>query len=230
MHTNHTTPQISRRSLLRISLAAAAGGGALALAACTTDTATTPTSRPTTMPDSTTTTGSERRLLLAYFSRAGENYWHGGRRNLTVGNTQVLAGMIADRVDCDLYRIEAADPYSDDYDDTVARNVAEQNAHARPRIAKPLPRLAGYDDIILASPIWNVRPPMIMSTFLDQVDLTGKRLFPVVTYAVSGLGQTVQAYTALAPNASIGRALAVQGEDVAHSSDNVNAWASSVGP
>jgi Flavodoxin len=86
--------------------------------------------------------------------------------------------MIADRIDCDVYRIEAADPYSNDYDDTVARNVAEQNADARPRIAKPLPKLAAYDDVILASPIWNVRPPVIMSTFLDQVDLTGKRMFP----------------------------------------------------
>lgn len=157
-----------------------------------------------------------------------ENYWHGGRRNLTVGNTEALAGMIADRVDCDVYRIEAADPYSNDYDDTVARNVTEQNADARPRIAKPLPPLAGYDAVILASPIWNVRPPMIMSTFLDQVDLTGKRLFPIVTYAVSGLGQAVEAYTALAPDARMGRALAVQGEDVTQSGGEVDAWVSSV--
>lgn len=181
------------------------------------------------MTDSATTNRSDRRVLLAYFSRAGENYWHGGRRNLTVGNTEVLAGMIADRVDCDVYRIEAADPYSNGYDDTVARNVAEQNADARPRIANPLPPLASYDDVILASPIWNIRPPMIMSTFLDQVDLTGKRLLPVVTYAVSGLGQTVQEYTALAPAASIGRALAVQGENVAQSGNDVSAWASTVG-
>jgi hypothetical protein len=31
------------------------------------------------------------RVLLAYFSRAGENYWYGGRRDLRVGNTEVLA-------------------------------------------------------------------------------------------------------------------------------------------
>ncbi len=154
---------------------------------------------------------SKRRVLLAYFSRAGENYWHGGRRTLTVGNTEVLAEMIADRVDCEVYRIEPADTYSEGYDDTVARNVTEQNTDARPRIAHPLPSVADYDDIIVASPIWNVRPSMIMSTFLDQIDLTGKRLFPVVTYAVSGLGQAVPVYRALAPDASIGPALAVRG-------------------
>ncbi len=30
-------------------------------------------------------------VLLAYFSRAGENYYNGGRRNLDVGNTDVFA-------------------------------------------------------------------------------------------------------------------------------------------
>jgi hypothetical protein len=32
---------------------------------------------------------------------------------------------------------------------------------------------------------------MIMSTFLDSVDLTAKRLVPLVTYAISGLGRTI---------------------------------------
>jgi hypothetical protein len=35
--------------------------------------------------------------------------------------------MIAALVPCDLHRIEAADRYSHDYDETAARNVREQN-------------------------------------------------------------------------------------------------------
>ena len=38
-----------------------------------------------------TTSRSASRILLAYFSRAGENYYYGGRRDLEVGNTEVLA-------------------------------------------------------------------------------------------------------------------------------------------
>ncbi len=94
------------------------------------------------------------RVLLAYFSRAGENYYYGGRIDLEVGNTEVLAGMIGERIDCDVYRIEAADPYSDDYEETVARNVREQDADARPAIANPLAsivplrhRAAGQPDL-----------------------------------------------------------------------------------
>jgi hypothetical protein len=37
-----------------------------------------------------------------------------------------------------VHRIKAADPYSEDYEDTVGRNVREQEPDARPRIANPL--------------------------------------------------------------------------------------------
>ena len=40
----------------------------------------------------------------------------------------MISGLIA----CAMYRIEASEPYSADYDETVARNVAEQQADARP--------------------------------------------------------------------------------------------------
>ena len=107
-------------------------------------------------------------VLLVYFSRAGENYSYGDRIDLEVGNTKVLAGMISDLIGCDVYEIEAADPYSDSYDDTVARNVQEQDADARPAIANPLPSIDDYGIVLLGSPIWNVRPPMIMSTFAES--------------------------------------------------------------
>jgi hypothetical protein len=61
--------------------------------------------------------------------------------------------MVSARLDCDLHRIEAVDPYPADYDDTVQRNVREQQADARPAIANPLPSIGGYDTILLASPI-----------------------------------------------------------------------------
>lgn len=162
--------------------------------------------------------------LLVYFSRAGENYYNGGRRVLTVGNTEVLAGMIADRIDCVTYRIEAAEPYCDDYDDTVARNVREQNANSRPAIGRPLPDSGLYSTVLIGSPIWNVRPPMIMRTFLDRVNLAGKTVLPFVTYAVSGPGSTARDYAAAAPAASIADGLAIRGEDVAGAAAQLEQW------
>jgi hypothetical protein len=71
--------------------------------------------------------------------------------------------MIGRLIDCDVHRIEAADPYPDAYAATVERNVREQDSNARPAIANPLDSIERYDTVLLGSPIWNVRAPMIMS-------------------------------------------------------------------
>jgi hypothetical protein len=118
--------------------------------------------------------------------------------------------MIGDLVDCDLHRIEAADPYSNSYDATVARNENEQNNDARPEIANPLESIEQYDTVLLGSPIWNVQPPMIMTTFLDSHDFAGRTIRPFVTYAVSGLGRTETVYSSALPAARLERGLAIQ--------------------
>ena len=67
--------------------------------------------------------------------------------------------MIRARLNCDVHRIEAADPYPDDYEATVRRNVREQGSEcaARHRQAAALDR--GYGTILLASPIWKSERP-----------------------------------------------------------------------
>jgi len=175
------------------------------------------------------TSPSGKRVLLAYFSRAGENYYNGGRTDLKTGNTEVLARMISEHIECDVHRIEAADAYSDDYDATVARNVREQDADARPAIANPLSSIDRYDLVLLASPIWNVRAPMIMSTFAESYDFRGRTVHPVTTYAMSGLGTTERDYATVCPGATIGEGLAVRGEEVAKADAEVRSWLRRIG-
>jgi len=168
--------------------------------------------------------GNGGRVLLAYFSRAGENYFYGGRTTLDVGNTQVLADEIGKLIGCDVHRIEAADPYPDSYDATVARNVREQNSNARPAIADPLPSIDQYDTVLLASGIWNVRAPMIMTTFAESYDFTGKTIYPVTTHAMSGLGTTQRDYAGSCPGAAIGEGLAVRGEEARNARPAIESW------
>lgn len=167
---------------------------------------------------------SGNRVLLAYFSRAGENYRYGGRVDLKVGNTQVVAEMIAARAAVDVYRIEAVNPYPHDYDETVARNVREEQDDSRPKIAGPLPTLDGYDTVLLGSPVWNVQEPMIMRTFIEGLDWTRKTVHPFVTYAVSGMGNVQDDYTRLLHGATVSDGLAVQGETVRDSLPQIQAW------
>jgi flavodoxin len=196
---------IERRAFLRLALGAAVG---VPLSAC----------------GRGSPSEGGGRILLAYFSRPGENYWYGGRRNLRVGNTEVLARMISERLDCDVHRIEAVDRYPFDYEETVERNVREQDADARPDIADPPASIDRYDTILLASPIWNVRAPMIMSTFTETYDFSGKTVHPVTTHAMSGLGTTSEDYAQSCKGARIGTGLAVRGEQVRSAGAAVDAW------
>jgi flavodoxin len=202
------------------------------LAGCTTiPEAAIPTQPPTTPAGTPTGTapGSAKRVLLAYFSRPGENYYYGDRITLEVGNTQVVADMIAAAASVDVYRIEAADPYPGDYEATVARNVREEDSDARPAIANPLPGLAPYDTVLLGSPVWNVQTPMIMRTFVESVDLAGKTIHPFVTYAVSGIGRVENDYARLCPDSTLGQSLAIQGEEAAEAAADVSAWLGRIG-
>lgn len=182
---------------------------------------------PEPSPSRPSATGSN--ILLVYFSRAGENYYYGDRTHLEVGNTEVLAGMISRRIECDVYRIEPVDPYPDDYSETVERNVREQDADARPAIANPPASIEGYDIVLLGSPIWNVRAPMIMSTFAESFGFSGKTIFPLTTHAMSGLGTTERDYAASCPGATLGEGLAVRGEEVQAAGAALDAWLRRIG-
>lgn len=219
--------------MLRFTLVGVAGtllGAGAAACSASAPSSSQPTSSqvPTQLPAMGATEGPRQnagRVRLAYFSRAGENYYYGDRIDLEVGNTEVLAGMIRELTGCDVHRIEAADPYPEDYEATVERNTREQDSSARPAIANPLPDLDQYDTVLLASGIWSNRAPMIMTTFTEGLDFTGKTVHPVTTYAMSRLGTTERDYYANScPGAVIGEGLAVRGEEVREARADLETW------
>ena len=223
--------EISRRALMGM----AGTAGLAVLAGCAApEGSSSPSSAPTRRgtPDVSPTdqpTRAGAKALLVYFSRAGENYWDGGRRDLEVGNTKVIARMIAERIECDVFEIQAADPYPHAYDPTVERNQREQNTDARPEIEGELPDLSGYDTVLLGSPVWNTRAPMIMRTFLDRTDaLSGKRVLPFLTYAV-GEGSVFDDYEQFCPDAQVEDGLAIRGEEARDAAGRVDAWLRSSG-
>lgn len=52
--------------------------------------------------------------LIAYFSRAGENYFSGALRTVPVGSTELAARMLRELTGAELFKIEPLPPYSDD--------------------------------------------------------------------------------------------------------------------
>lgn len=168
-------------------------------------------------------------MLLVFFSRAGENYSDGGREDLTIGNTEVVACMIRDALRCEVFQIKAVDPYPHSYDATVQRNVRVQNDKARPRIAK-LPALPGsYRNILIGSPIWNVSLPRIMLMLAERYDFRGKTIYPFTNYAMSGLGTVIEEYSAACRDGKLGEALAIRGEEAEGSRSVVGRWLRRIG-
>lgn len=177
-------------------------------------------------PDMTAvrTPSTQQGTLLVYFSRAGENYWNGGRRDLKIGNTKIVAQLITEHVDCDTYEILAENPYPRAYTPTVERNQREQNTDARPRINGSLPDLSRYSTILLGTPVWNTRAPMIIRTFLDQADaLAEKTIYPFLTYAV-GQGSVFDDYRDFCPEATLKNGLAIRGEDARDAASQIEPW------
>jgi hypothetical protein len=70
---------------------------------------------------------------------------------------------------------------------------------------------------------------MIMKTFAEALDLRGKTVLPVVTYAVSGIGAAPDVYGRSCQGATIGEGIAVRGEEVAQARVQVTSWLERVG-
>jgi Flavodoxin len=70
---------------------------------------------------------------------------------------------------------------------------------------------------------------MIMSTFTEALDFTGKTVHPFTTHAMSGLGRTEADYARSCRGAAIGEGLAVRGEEVREAQPAVESWLRAIG-
>lgn len=167
--------------------------------------------------------------LIAFYSRAGENYFGGSYRRISIGNTEKTARMLADLTGGELYRIEQAQPYSDDYQTCIAEAKADLQKKARPKILNLPDNLDDYDEIYLGYPNYWGTMPMAVYTFLDHYDFIGKTIHPFCTHEGSGLSHTVQDIQKAAPGAIVTKGLAIHGSHVDSSKAAISKWVQEVG-
>lgn len=146
-----------------------------------------------------------------------------------VGNTAVIARMIASHTGADLFSVVTERKYPANYNDTVSIGKDEQNENARPALASRLDTLAEYDTVFLGYPNWWGDMPMAMYTFLDMYDLSGKTIIPFATSGGSGLSRTVSSIRSAEPSADVKEGLAVYQTDVAQADTVVANWLSKLG-
>ena len=162
--------------------------------------------------------------LVIYFSRAGENYFGGELKNIEKGNTEVIAEYIQNETSADLFKVEPAVEYPDDYMKCIDVAQKEQNDDARPEIKETLTDISEYDTIFIGFPNWWGTLPMPMWTQLEQLDFTGKIVKSFVTHEGSGFGSSQNDLKKLCEGAEIKNGLSIPGANVYDAQDNVAHW------
>lgn len=167
------------------------------------------------------------KTLIVYYSRKGENYVNGSIQNLSKGNTEVIAEMIADLTGGDLFEVETVKTYPADYYACIDEAKAELRQGARPELKAYPDSLDGYDTIFVGYPNWWGTMPMCVYTFLERFDLTGKKIVPFCTNEGSGMGSSERDLKKVCAGATVEKSLSIHGAEAVQSRDRVETWVKS---
>lgn len=130
-----------------------------------------------------TRTDSSPRTLVVYFS--------------ATGTTASAARKIAAATDGTLCEIVPEKPYTSadlNWRNERSRSSVEKNdAKARPAIRPAEVRMEEYDVVFLGYPVWWNLAPRIVNSFIEQHDLSGKRIIPFATSGSSSIAGSVAA-------------------------------------
>ncbi|WP_314651241.1 flavodoxin [Slackia exigua] len=166
--------------------------------------------------------------LIAYYSRKGENYWAGGIKTLEKGNTERVAEFVAEATNGDLFEIRTKKDYPESYMECIEEAKTELQADARPELETHPESLDAYDTIFLGYPNWWGTCPMCVFTFLENYDLTGKRIIPFCTNEGSGMDGSERHLKRICDGAIVEHGLSVTGSQATQSRAKVLAWAKSM--
>lgn len=158
-------------------------------------------------------TGSES--LVVYFS------WS--------GNTENVAKSVQSQTDSDIFEIVPATSYSDDYDTVLDVAQEEQKENARPAISGSIENIDQYDVVYVGFPNWWGDMPMILYSFLDSYDLSGKTVAPFVTSGGSGFSGTIGTIESLEPGAEVMEGLSLGSSQAAQPEEAVAQWLEELG-
>lgn len=147
-----------------------------------------------------------------------------------LGNTQYAAYLIQEHTGAEIFRIEPKTPYTTDHEELVDIASEEQEDNARPEMRANVENIDQYDTVFIGYPIWWSDFPQIIYTFLDENDLSGKKVIPFSTHGGSGLAGTVETLKEQEPDADIEEnALSISRDDMEGCESEVTDWLEEIG-
>ncbi|HIZ55626.1 MAG TPA: flavodoxin [Firmicutes bacterium] len=134
--------------------------------------------------------GESGKTLVVYYS--------------ATGNTETVAGYIADALGADLFEITPAQPYTSDDLNWTDGNSRVSREHDDPSLrvveltATTVEDWDSYDTVFIGYPIWWGIAAWPVDGFVSANDFTGKTVIPFCTSSSSGLGESGELLAELA--------------------------------
>ena len=148
------------------------------------------------------------------------------------GNTEAVAGYIAEATGGDLFELEPAEPYTDadlnwtDENSRVTLEHEDESLRDVELVADTVDNWDSYDTVFIGYPIWWGIAAWPVDTFVEANDFTGKTVIPFCTSSSSGLGQSGEL---LSEMAGTGDWLEGQRFRSSASQEDVTEWVDSLG-
>ena len=176
------------------------------------------TSAPDAFEPEDSQSGENGGVLVVYYS--------------ATGNTEAVAGYIAEATGGDLFELEPAEPYNDadlnwtDENSRVTLEHEDESLRDVELVADTVDNWDSYDTVFIGYPIWWGIAAWPVDTFVEANDFTGKTVIPFCTSSSSGLGQSGEL---LSEMAGTGDWLEGQRFRSSASQEDVTEWVDSLG-
>lgn len=165
------------------------------------------------------------RILVVYFSQpenaslAGVDGVSGAsllqKNGTTMGSNAWIAQLIQSQTNATLFRIETVNPYPTEHQPLLDFAENEQRQGTRPQIKSRIEDFASYDTVFVGYPIWWYKMPMVMYSFFEQYDFSGKKIIPFTVHGGSRFADSLSEIKRLQPNANLVTAgLAISRSDI----------------
>lgn len=161
-----------------------------------------------TTPALDTTDGSN--ILIAYFSFEG--------------HTKQIAEEIYAQIGGDLFEITPEKPYTGTRNDLSGIASAELRENARPALSTHVNNMDQYDVVFIGYPCWWSNAPMVVFTFLEEYDFSGKTVVPFTSYGESVWGRSLDSIAESASGATIAEGFAIQEHQMENLSEQITEW------
>ena len=161
--------------------------------------------------------------LVVYFSHKGENYSKGKIVNLEKGNTEIVAEMISNILNADIFEIVAEKEYPFNYNECIEIAKKELRENSKIKLKQDID-IKEYDTIFVGYPNWWGTMPMPVWTFLEGKDFNNKRILPFCTHEGSGLGKSESDIKKLTSGTEVLKGLVINGSEVNNAEKQIKKW------